>query len=102
MGPSQFIPTTWELFKDRIKVALGKTSPANPWEPKDAFMATAFYTMDLGAAGGSYSAERDAACRYYSGRKCDSRKPANTFYGNQVMGKAASIQENMIDPLQNL
>lgn len=100
MGPAQFIPSTWNLFKTRIANALGVTNP-NPWLPKDAFMASAIYLSDLGANGQTYSAERDAACRYYSGRRCDNAAPANTFYGNQVMAKAVSIQETMIDVLEN-
>jgi peptidoglycan hydrolase CwlO-like protein len=101
MGPSQFIPSTWILFKDRIGSALGKSTP-DPWEPKDAFMASAIYLGDLGASAQGYSAERNAACRYYSGRACDGKKPANSFYGDQVMAKAASIQTSMIDPLAGL
>ncbi len=101
MGPAQFIPSTWELFKTRIASALGKKT-ADPWEPADAFMASSLYLADLGAGAGGFTAERNAACRYYSGRPCDDRAPANTFYGNQVMTKAADIQENMINPLQNL
>lgn len=101
MGPSQFIPSTWELFKDRIGDMLGISGDsANPWNPRDAFMATAIYMKDLGAGSGSYTAEKNAACKYYSGSSCSStRKPANMFYGDQVMAKATSIQETMIDPL---
>ena len=102
MGPSQFIPSTWELFKGRIATNLVISSPelADPWNPEHAFMATGIYMADLGAAGGSYSAERNAACKYYSGAACrPGRKPANVFYGDQVMAKAQNIQENMIDPL---
>lgn len=101
MGPSQFIPSTWELFKDRIGTSMGVgASQADPWNPSHSFMATAIYLADLGASGGGYSAERNAACRYYSGRACDSRSPANSFYGNQVMAKAENIQLTMIDPLE--
>jgi peptidoglycan hydrolase CwlO-like protein len=101
MGPSQFIPSTWQLFAPEISTALGKPTP-DPWEPKDAFMASALYLSDLGASSQGYSTERNAACRYYSGRACDSKRPANSFYGDQVMAKAASIQTTMIDPLQGL
>lgn len=100
MGPSQFIPSTWNLLKSRIANALDIKTP-DPWYPKDAFMASALYLTDLGADGDSYTSERNAACRYYSGRKCDNKKPANSFYGDSVMNKAANIQTNMIDPLQN-
>jgi membrane-bound lytic murein transglycosylase B len=99
MGPAQFIPSTWMLFKDRIGKALGKPTP-NPWTPLDAFMASAMYLTDLGAYAGSYTGERNAACRYYSGRACVNGT-INATYGSQVMSKAQNIQENMIDLLLN-
>lgn len=101
MGPSQFIPSTWAMIKTRIANAVG-VKTADPWNPEHAFMASAIYLSDLGAGAGTYTAERNAACRYYSGRVCDSKSPPNTFYGNSVMAKATSIQETMIDPLQGL
>lgn len=94
MGPSQFIPSTWVLYESRIKKALG-IADANPWDARDAIMATALYLSDLGAGTGTYTAERNAACKYYSGRSCDSRKPANTGYGNSVVAKAEDFQENI-------
>lgn len=100
MGPSQFIPSTWNLLKTRIATALG-VKTADPWAAKDAFMASSIYLTDLGAGAQTYTAERNAACRYYSGRACDSKAPANSFYGDQVMAKASNIQTNMIDPLQD-
>jgi membrane-bound lytic murein transglycosylase B len=99
MGPSQFIPSTWQLLKNRIATALG-VKAADPWSPKDAFMASSIYLTDLGAGAQSYTAERNAACKYYSGRSCDSKKPSNTFYGDQVLARAKSIQSN-IDLLQD-
>ncbi len=101
MGPSQFIPSTWELFKNRVGNAVGVSGDsANPWNPEHAFMATAIYMQDLGAVSGSYSAERNAACKYYSGSSCSStRRPPNAFYGDSVMKIAQDIQTNMIDPL---
>ncbi len=100
MGPAQFIPSTWVLLKNRIATMLGISTP-DPWYAKDAFMASAIYLTDLGAKGDSYTSERNAACRYYSGRKCDSKKPNNSFYGDSVMKKATNIQTTMIDPLQD-
>jgi membrane-bound lytic murein transglycosylase B len=99
MGPSQFIPTTWDLYKSRIASAVGKSIP-NPWDPQDAFMASAIYLADLGANKGGYTAERTAALKYYAGNNW--QKASNAFYGNEVMVKAQNIQENMIDPLQGL
>jgi len=100
MGPAQFIPSTWQLLKSRIANILGIKTP-DPWYAKDAFMASAIYLTDLGAKGSSYTSERNAACRYYSGRKCDNKKPNNSFYGDSVMKKATNIQTKYIDPLQN-
>ncbi len=96
MGPSQFIPSTWELYKNRIASAMGiSSSSANPWDPAHAFTATAIYLSDLGAKSESPTSEKNAACRYYSGRKCDNQRPANTFYGNEVLKKAEVIQNNI-------
>jgi predicted RNase H-like nuclease (RuvC/YqgF family) len=100
MGPSQFIPSTWQIIKNRVASALGIKTP-DPWNPKDAFMASALYLSDLGATYGSYTAERNAACKYYSGRPCTAPGVKNAFYGDSVMAKAKNIQETMIDPLQN-
>lgn len=94
MGPAQFIPSTWNGMKAKIGAAVGKTVP-DPWNPRDAFFASAVYLRDLGASAQTYTAERNAACRYYSGRACDSRAPANSFYGNSVMSIASSIQKDI-------
>jgi membrane-bound lytic murein transglycosylase B len=93
MGPAQFIPTTWDLIDGRVASALGKSS-ANPWSARDAIMASAIYLKDRGATGGETN-ERNAACKYYSGRSCDGKKPANSFYGNNVMSLARSIQSDI-------
>ncbi len=97
MGPSQFIPSTWELFKDRIGLAVGVSGDqADPWNPQHSFVATALYLSDLGATSVSYTSERNAACKYYSGSSCKpGRKPSNVFYGDQVMQKAEEIQNNI-------
>lgn len=91
MGPAQFIPSTWQLFDTRISNALGKFH-SDPWNAQDAFMASGFYLADLGASSQTYSAERNAACRYYSGRLCSG---SNAFYGNQVMDRVKTIQDNI-------
>lgn len=98
MGPAQFIPSTWNLMKSRVSSALGKTA-ADPWNPRDAFMASAIYLGDLGAKAGTYTSEKTAACRYYGGGKACTN--VTSPYGNSVMAKATKIQTTMIDPLQN-
>jgi membrane-bound lytic murein transglycosylase B len=93
MGPAQFIPTTWEGIAGRVASNLGKAS-ANPWNARDAIMASATYLKDRGATGGETN-ERNAACKYYSGRSCDGKTPANSFYGNNVMSLARGIQTDI-------
>ena len=101
MGPAQFIPSTWVLFEDRISAAVGISGTPDPWNPAHAFMASALYLSDLGASAGGYTAERNAACKYYSGKSCGLIK-GNTAYGNSVVAQAATIQQTMINPLQGL
>ena len=84
MGPAQFIPSTWELFADRLKTALGYE--ANPWSPKDAFMASAMYLTDLGAIGPSQSAQNRAACKYYGsgGSSCTYSRSVENIKVNTI------------------
>lgn len=97
MGPSQFIPSTWQLFQTRIQNITG-ASAADPWNPYHAITATALYLEDLGAVAGNEAAERNAACKYYSGRSCSSSS-AGAGYGNSVMSKLYNMQAD-IDKLQ--
>ena len=99
MGPAQFIPSTWKMLANRIATLLGIKTP-DPWYPRDAFMASAIYLTDLGAGAETYTAERNAACKYYSGSSCGLVK-GNTTYGDSVYAKATNIQTTMIDPLQD-
>ncbi len=99
MGPLQFITSTWDMVKGKTADYLG-IKTADPWNGQDAFMAAAVLLKGNGAISGSYTAERDAACRYYSGRPCSAPNVKNAFYGNAVMAKAQIIQNN-IDLLQS-
>lgn len=101
MGPAQFIASTWVLFEDRISSALGISGIPDPWNPSHAFMASSIYLGDLGASNATYSSERNAACKYYSGKSC-SASNLIASYGNSVIAKADNIQRTMIDPLQGL
>ena len=95
MGPSQFIPSTWELMKNRLGSNFGiDGDDVNPWNPQHAVLATAMYMADLGAMSSSYSSEIKAACKYYG------TGGATCVYGRQVMAKAENIQLTMIDPLE--
>ncbi|MEK7090219.1 MAG: lytic murein transglycosylase [Patescibacteria group bacterium] len=92
MGPAQFIPTTWLLYKDLVARATGHNLP-NPWIPEDAFVASAFLLRDNGAAEGTYTAERRAALKYLAGSNWN--KSAYAFYGDDVMSLAAKYQEQI-------
>ncbi|KKU49830.1 MAG: hypothetical protein UY47_C0005G0023 [Parcubacteria group bacterium GW2011_GWB1_49_7] len=103
MGPAQFIPTTWELFKSRISNALNIRTP-DPWNPEHAITAMALYLSELGAGTQDWTNERTAACKYNSGRTCyvNGKAGPGLSYGVNVMSIAESIQRDKIDPLQNL
>lgn len=92
MGPGQFIPSTWILYKDRIAKATGE-SPPNPWNARTAIFATALLMMDNGADGGTFASERKAALRYFAGGNWS--KPAYAFYGDDVMEFAAEFQKDI-------
>jgi hypothetical protein len=72
---------------------------ANPWDPQSAFMASAFYLSDLGAASGGYTAQSNAACKYYSGSSC-SKSSLVASYGTSVMKLASTIQTTEIDKIE--
>jgi len=92
MGPAQFMPTTWSLYKDLIAKKTGH-NPPSPWDPEDAFMASGLLLKDNGAAAGGYDAERRAALRYLAGGNW--QKPAYAFYGDDVMEIAAKYQSQI-------
>lgn len=110
MGPSQFIPSTWAIYggyekdasgqwsyvksKDLIRSLLGKSSPSNPYNNQDAFMATALLLRDNGAGAGTYAAERLAALRYFAGWG-NASNPSYAFYGDGVMGHTQRIQQEI-------
>lgn len=95
MGPAQFIPTTWAGYQNRLKSILDHY--ADPWNPRDAFIASSVFLTDLGAVGNSPSSQHKAACRYYYG---PNTKYSTCSYSNSVMKLKLGIQEN-IDLLQN-
>jgi hypothetical protein len=107
MGISQFIPATWASYagfdklgnynaaNDRIRNTLGSGVMSNPWINLHGITATSLYMKDLGASAKTYTAEREAACKYYSGRGCSVPGVSNAFYGNAVMAHKVSIQANI-------
>ncbi|MDP2856031.1 MAG: lytic murein transglycosylase [bacterium] len=118
MGPAQFIPSTWACYggyvdsvsgtctskggtwsynssKDRIGAITGN-KPSSPWKNTDAFVATALYLKDVGAAAQTYAAERKAAAMYYAGSRW---KTYLYSYGQWVVERARSFEEDIKDLL---
>ena len=108
MGPSQFIPSTWAMYggivadgtggffydrgSDAIR-AINGGDIANPFNNRDAFIATALLLRDNGARG-TYDSDRLAALRYYAGWG-GANNPANAFYGNQVMNRKTRLADEI-------
>ena len=92
MGPAQFIPTTWNLYKSAISNVTGNRPP-NPWDPKDAFVASALLLKDNGAVRNGREGERQAALKYLAGSNW--KKPAYSFYADDVLQFADRYQEQI-------
>jgi len=90
MGPAQFIPSTWVLYQNAVSAITGK-SPADPWDMRDAFLASALLLKDNGAASGKQNAEWRAAMLYFSG----STNPRFSFYGDNVISLAAQYENDI-------
>lgn len=93
MGPAQFIPSTWVLYKERIARASGQ-NPPNPWDPRTAVFATALLMMDNGADTGTRYAEHKAAVRYLAGWK-NAEKAEYWWYGDKTMAYRDQYQKDI-------
>jgi membrane-bound lytic murein transglycosylase B len=89
MGPAQFIPSTWMIYRDKVKQITGQTP--NPWDIKDSFLAATLYLADYGAAKQTYDAEWKAAMIYFSG----TTNTKYRFYGDSVMKIASQYEEDI-------
>jgi membrane-bound lytic murein transglycosylase B len=96
MGPGQFIPSTWAKYGYGAKVEAVTGKIGDPWDIKDAFLATAIYLKDAG--GTSTSGEFRAVMNYFSGA---SWSKWEEFYGRSVLS-IASGYESDINALEGL
>lgn len=78
MGPAQFIPSTWMGYRKRVSDITGK--PANPWDIKDAMLASAI-KLRADGADGTENGEWKAAMKYFAG----SVNLKYRFYGDNVL-----------------
>lgn len=91
MGPAQFIPSTWKTYQGRLASVLGVSQP-DPWSAKHAVTAMGLFLKDLGADKRTYSAEREAAGRYYAGAGWATR---GIGYANSVLTHAEKFQSDI-------
>ena len=78
MGPAQFIPSTWNSYKNELERRLGKKP--SPWSVRDSFLAAGLLLESNGAA----TNELTAAAKYFGA--------ANIGYESSVMQRARCIQ----------
>jgi len=90
MGPAQFIPDTWANpqygYSQKVKEITGKA--ADPWNIKDAFLATGLYLRDLGV----FQNEFKAVMRYFSGY---SWAKWEEFYGKSVLAIKTQYEKDI-------
>jgi peptidoglycan hydrolase CwlO-like protein len=91
MGPAQFIPSTWvgAGYSEKVKNITGL--PADPWDMRDASLASGLYLMD---GVNRYGTEGNAVQTYFCG------SPRGTYwctwYENNVL-KLAACHQSFID-----
>lgn len=88
MGPSQFIPSTWSNLGYGKKVAAITGKVADPWDIRDAFLATGLLLKD----NGGKTNEFNAAMKYYCGGSCTRY---DKFYGNSVISIANQYEADI-------
>ncbi|OGZ65822.1 MAG: hypothetical protein A3C50_01025 [Candidatus Staskawiczbacteria bacterium RIFCSPHIGHO2_02_FULL_43_16] len=87
MGPAQFIASTWSLYKEKVAQIIGMV--ANPWNIRNAFLASGLLLKDNGAL----TSESVAAAKYYCGGNY--RRSECKTYANSVLRYAAQYEADI-------
>lgn len=87
MGPAQFIASTWNLYTGRVSDIIGTT--ANPWNIRNAFLASGLLLADNGAL----SSESVAAAKYYCGGNYGRQECRS--YANSVLRFATQYEADI-------
>ena len=89
----------WEYdkSKDRIRNVLQSDGISNPWNTLHAFVASALFLKDLGAASNSKNAEYCAALKYFQGPAsgCRARRSYNTHYPKAVLSHTSCFRSKI-------
>lgn len=92
MGPAQFLPNTWLIYKAEVARLTGH-NPPNPWNITDAFVAAGVKLSKAGASSKAPDQEWRAAMIYFAGSNWQNKSYA--FYGDSVMEFAEILQEQI-------
>ncbi|MFA6486438.1 MAG: hypothetical protein WCT40_03665 [Candidatus Magasanikbacteria bacterium] len=91
MGPAQFIPSTWMGYRAKVTKITGK-SAANPWDIRDAFLASAI-KLRADGADGTDDGDWKAAMKYFAG----SVNLKYRFYGDNVLATTKKYLQDIGD-----
>ncbi len=101
LGPSQFMPLTWNAFKSRVAEMVG-VSLVSPFNNRDAFVGTMLYLSDgqkkcATSFSSQYDIWRCAAAKYYSGLASTGSRLARHMngYGTTVANRALQFQKDI-------
>lgn len=89
MGVGQFMPTTWQAYVSQV-VAITGNNPPNPWNHKDAFVASAIKLSQGGANLRTEYGERMAYGKYLGG----------SYYEKWMYNKVTDYVINLADNFQ--
>lgn len=97
MGAAQFLPTTWNAFKNQIASLTGH-NPPSPWNIEDAFIGSSIKLSGNGANSKTVAGEKTAAAKYIAGARW--KNSVAQRYASQVLSWADFYQEQ-IDAIES-